>query len=75
MKIYAPDYFFPNDKTFWPSLDNAFTKDIFRFASPLFCWLIMMKTQNSNFSINLPFEENEMLSVISQTSAFAEKEN
>ena len=29
MKIYAPDYFFPNDKTFWPSLDNVFTKDIF----------------------------------------------
>ena len=43
--------YFPNDKTVLTQFDNALNKKFFiRFSLPLFCSLIMTKTQNSYFA-------------------------
>ena len=58
------------------SLFNALPKYFLRFASPLFCCLlIMMQTQISYFVEKVSIEGNEMYSVISKTSAFGGNEN
>ena len=47
----------------------------FSLESPLFCWLILMKTQTFLFCRRSFHLNDEMLSVIPQTSAFAGNEN
>ena len=48
-KLNAPNDLLYKRQDVLDHFDNGINQRIFRYASPLFTWLIMLKTQNSYF--------------------------